>query len=83
MSLDRRLSKSDLVEAWIATMEGETLWLDTDPDTPVHVRRDCPRLGSPMIALTVREGLLVDANGFFYRHWIPCDMCIREICRSK
>jgi hypothetical protein len=78
-----RLSKSDLVEAWIASLEGQHLYVDSDPDTPMHIRKDCPRLGLPVTVLTVQGGLLVDEHGFYYRHWIPCDMCVREICRDS
>ena len=81
--MDKRLSRGDLVEAWLAAQEGAIFYLDTDPDTPVHVRRDCPRLGSPVIILTVKDGLLVDGQGFFFRGNVICNCCVKDICKSS
>ena len=82
VQMSKRLSNQDLMEAWLAVQEGDEFFLDDEVDGSLHVRRDCPRLGEPVTIVTVRNGLLVDKRGFFFRHLCPCDMCIKAICLS-
>ena len=81
--LNSREKRDVLIEAWVASQEGGEYFIEDDPDPNIfHGRRDCPRLGDPVLSLKVKDGILQDEKGFYYRDLLPCQMCIREISKN-
>jgi hypothetical protein len=80
--MNRYLSRSTLIAAWISTLEGDRLYVGPDPDSPVHTRCECPFLGKDVKELVVQDGRLIDDQGFYYREVLVCSACVKEISRS-
>lgn len=76
-------ARAAIVAGWIATMEGQVIYLseENDPDL-FHLRKDCPKAGSDPIEAKVVNGTITSPKGFYFRDVVPCSRCIEKMNRA-
>jgi hypothetical protein len=80
---EKRDARAAIVAGWIATMEGQTVYLseEADPDL-FHTRKDCPKSGSEPIEAKIVDGIITSPKGFYFRDVVPCSRCILNLSRT-
>jgi len=80
---EKRDARAAIVAGWIATMEGQVVYLseEAEPDL-FHTRKDCPKAGAEPIEAHVVDGIITTKNGFYFRDVVPCSRCILSLNKA-
>jgi hypothetical protein len=80
---EKRDARAAIVAGWIATMEGQVVYLseEAEPDL-FHTRKDCPKVGSSPSTATIANGIITTPNGFYFRDVVPCSRCILSLNKT-